>query len=289
MNKDKLISLISLLDDPDPEVYNTVKENLLSYGIEIIPKLEKVWEEALNKTVHKRLEDLIHLIQFTDIKKLLENWYKTEPDNLLMGAFLISKYQFPDITFSEIENEIEKIKQDAWLELRPNLTALEKVKILNHIIFDIHKFSGNVTNYYSPRNSYINQVLELKKGNPILLAIIYSSIAQRMNIPIYGVNLPKNFILAYVDEMNSIKAYENDYNESILFYINPFNKGNVFGRKEIDYFIKQQKLESEKSFFLPCSNDSIINRLIVNLIFSYEKIGYTEVVEELKELLKIIS
>lgn len=289
MKKEKLISLINLLDDPDPEIYDTVKSNLMDFGIDVIPELEKVWEEVINKTVHKRLEDIIHEIQFNNIKNLLELWVQSDSNDLLKGAFLIAKYQFPDIEFKEIEKEIEKIKNDAWLELRPNLTALEKIKILNHIIFDIHKYSGNISNYYSPRNSYINQVLELKKGNPILLSIVYASIANRMNIPVYGVNLPRNFILAYVDELASIKSFEDDLNESVLFYINPFNKGNVFGRKEIDFFIKQQKLETKKSYYLPCSNIEVIQRVVINLLFSYDKIGYTEKLSELKELLKILT
>ncbi len=69
-------------------------------------------------------------------------------------------------------------------------------------------FSGNTTNHQDPQNSYIGQVLDTKKGNQISLASIYSIIAQKLDIPIYGVNLPQHFILAYLDE-DKEKSYEN--------------------------------------------------------------------------------
>jgi len=129
----------------------------------------------------------------------------------------------------------------------------------------------------------------MKKGNPISLSLLYSVIAQRLGIPIYGVNLPKNFILAYADEVANLKTYEGDENEQILFYINPFNRGAVFGRREIDYYIKQQKLEPQKAFYIPCSNAEIIQRMILNLIFSYEQQAFKEKVVELQELFKIVK
>ena len=77
---------------------------------------------------------------------------------------------------------------------------MEKVRVLNHIIFDVHGFSGNTANFHAPQNSYINNVLESKKGNPLSLSVLYAVIAQRLDVNIYGVNLPEHFILAYVED-----------------------------------------------------------------------------------------
>ena len=288
MDKNKIISFIKLLDDPDPDIYKAIRNKFISLGIEVIPELEKVWEGELNELLQTRVEDIIHSIQFENIKKELANWFVEENNNLLKGIFWIAKYQFPDIEYEKINIAVEQIKYDVWLELNENLTALEKVKILNHIIFDVHKFSGNISNYYSPRNSYINQVLELKKGNPISLSIVYLEIARRLNLPIYGVNLPKNFILCYIDKLNET-AIENEEDEAVLFYINAFNRGTVFGKQEIDYYIKQQKLKPNKSFYMPCNNTDIAKRVILNLIVSYEKSGNSDKIIELQELLKIFK
>lgn len=287
MDQKEIQAILTLLDDPDSEIYEVVYNSLLEKGIDVIPDLEKAWEKSDNPLIQDRIENIIYKIQLNFTHTNLNRWVKDGCNDLLEGAYIICRYQYPDLGFFEILNPIEKIKHDIGLELNENLTALEKVKILNHIIFEIHKFSGNSNNYYSPQNSFLNQVLLSKKGNPISLGIIYISIAQKLNLPIYGVNLPKNFILAYKDEFHELLHPEASGSESILFYINPFNHGAVLGRKEIDAFLKQQNITPDESFYQPCNNLDIIQRLLLNLIYSYEKLGYTDKIKDIQDLLKI--
>jgi regulator of sirC expression with transglutaminase-like and TPR domain len=287
MNPKEIQAIITLLDDPDNEIYDAIFHSLLEKGLDIIPELEKAWEVSANSLTQDRIENIIHKIQLNFVHNSLNNWVRDGGNNLLEGAYIIARYQYPELGFFEIQNPIEKIKHDTWLELNENLTALEKVKILNHIIFDIHKFVGNTNNYYSPQNSFINQVLLSKKGNPISLGIIYASVAQKLGLPIYGVNLPKNFILAYKDEFYELLNPDAPIHENILFYINPFNHGAVLGRKEIDFFLKQQNITPDDTYYQPCNNLEIIQRLLLNLIYSYEKLGYNDKIKDLQDLLKI--
>jgi regulator of sirC expression with transglutaminase-like and TPR domain len=287
MEKREIQAMISLLDDSDREVISTVTGSLLQQGADIIPQLEKAWEGTLNETIQVRLENLIQEIQFNDVKADLGRWIKTGAEYILDGAIYVAKFQFPELNVAKINEEIESIRKDVWIEINNNLTALEKVKILNYIIFDLHKFSRNNSDFYSPQNSYINQVIETRKGNPISLSIIYLSVAWKLGLPVYGVNLPKNFILAYKDEFRHRDAA--DESEDILFYINPYNKGAVLGRREIDYFITQQQIKPHPSFYVPCSNRDIIIRLINNLILSFEKLGYAQKITRMKELLRVME
>jgi len=285
MERNKIDALIALLSDTDAEVLSVVTDNLLKEGISIIPQLEKAWETTVDEKTQERLENVIHNIQFETTKANLNSWNKSGANYVLEGACYLAQFQFPEIRTEKIDVEIEHIKDDIWLEINSNLTALEKVRILNYVIFDLHKYTRNTNNFYSPQNSFINQVIETKKGNPISLAIIYLSVAYKLNLPVYGVNLPKNFILAYKDELRYHNA--EDETEDILFYINPYNKGAVLGKREIDYFIRQQQLTPNKSFYQTCSNQDVIIRLVNNLILSYEKLGFNDKIEKLKELLKI--
>jgi regulator of sirC expression with transglutaminase-like and TPR domain len=287
MDRREILAMISLLDDTDSEVINSVTGNLLKQGPVVIPELEKAWEGTPSEKLQVRLENLIQEIQFNGVKNDLNRWIKTGAEYVLEGAFYIARFQFPEISMAKIAEQVEHIRKDVWIEINSNLTALEKVKILNYIIFDLHKFSRNNTDFYSPQNSYINQVFETKKGNPISLSIIYLSVAWKLGLPIYGVNLPKNFILAYKDEFRHHDA--TDESEDILFYINPYNKGAVLGRREIDYFITQQQIKPHPSFYVPCSNPEIITRLINNLILSYEKLGYEQKITRMKELLRVME
>jgi regulator of sirC expression with transglutaminase-like and TPR domain len=148
----------------------------------------------------------------------------------------------------------------------------------------MYHFQGNAKTFHSPLNSYINTVLETKKGNPLSLSLIYSIIAQNLNIPIYGVNLPNHFILAYMDEyaVNQFLPENNDY--GVLFYINPFSKGSIFGTDEIKEFLDGINQPHSRDYFEPCSNTSIIKRMLTNLIASFQEVGNSEKVNELIEL-----
>lgn len=286
----ELTALISLLDDPDEKVFHQIQDKLLSLGQEVIPHLETAWGNSFDPLFQGRIENIIHKIQFDSIREDLKSWAMLGGQNLLFGTILVARYQYPDLNEEKIRKQIDQIRQDVWLELNNNLTALEKVRVINHILFEVHGFGGNTTNFHAPQNSYINNVLETKRGNPLSLAILYTIISQSLNIPILGVNLPEHFILAYKEE-SGFPAIIDDTEEptNILFYINPFSKGSVFSRKEIDTFLKQLKLDPEPGYYEPCTNTDIIRRLIRNLIYAYEKLGYAEKINELKILITALD
>jgi len=277
-------SLIKLLDDPDREIYEHIHDKILSYGGEVIEYLESAWEQAFDPIQQERIADLVHEIQFRLVKDELKLWYHGGAFDLLQGALIINKYQYPDLDEQKVINQIEAIKRDIWLQMIYDSSPAEQVKLINHVFYNIHGFSGNTANHQDPQNSYLNQVLETKKGNQISLAIIYSIIAQKLDIPVYGVNLPQHFILAYVDE-----TMETEFEGGVLFYINAFNKGFIFGRRDVDMFLKQLYLKAEKQFYEPCSNADIVRRILRNLISAYENLGSTDKVAELNELLDIVN
>ena len=285
MSLKEVIALITLLDDPDEVIYSQVKDRFVILGPPAIPHLETAWENSFDAIMQKRIEIIIHTIQFEILQKALKKWAIEEQEDLLKGILILSRYQYPDLNETKIRKDLGQIKQDVWLELNDDLTAIEKVKVLNHILFEVHQFSGNITNYHAPQNSFINNVLESKKGNPLMLSVLYMLICKELNIPIYGINLPQHFVLAYLnDNANLIDVNNKTLSNNILFYINPFSKGLIFNQKDIDQFLKQLNLEAEAKYYIPCSNVEIVKRSLNNLIFSYEKLGYLEKVDELKGL-----
>ncbi len=286
MNKE-LEALISLLDEPDENTYDEIKKRIFSYGPDAIPSLETAWENSFDNLIQVRIENIIRKIQLDDLYHELSEWGRNNEKDLLKGFYLASRYHYPDQDEEKISNAIGRLIQDIWLELNDELTALEKVKVMNHIIFEIHKYSANKSNFYAPENFFLKNLIETKKGNPISLGIFYIIIAKSLKIPIYGVNLPKHFILAYADELSARYIGETG-TEDILFYINPFNKGAVFTKNEIELYIKQLKLKSKQSYYKPCSNNIIIRRLFEEIAFSYKKSGYPDKVSDINKLLKAL-
>ena len=282
MDYQEIDALIRLLDDSDTEVYGQIRDRLLNYGKNAIPFLENAWGGSLDALLQNRIEEGIHDIQFDDLKRELRVWVETGGMDLLRGALLIARYQYPDLQEETVRHQLETIRRDAWLEMNDNLTALEQVHVLNRIFFEIHGFSGNTQHYHAPQNSFVNIALETHKGNPLMLSILYMEVANAAGIPIYGVNLPEHFILCYKENADLSAGITG----KILFYINPFSKGDIFNQKEIEQFLQQLKITPDSSYYVPCSNIAMIQRLIRNLMNSYQKLGYLEKVNELEKLLR---
>lgn len=294
MKAKEIDALLQLIDDPDDLIYTHVKERIIAHGEDIIPRLENLWElNSFGQEFQQRIEDMIHKIQYDAVHRGLKKWVAEGGEDLLEGSLLVARYQYPDLDEIEVRDRVNRLRQDIWLELNDELTALEKVKVFNHIIYEMHGFRGNKKNYHAAQNSYINTVLESKKGNPLSLSIVYIILAQSVGVPIYGVNLPNHFILAYVDEYNIMRFLEQrDGPEAeqadVLFYINPFNQGSIVHKSEIKAYLEQIKTEASPAHYNPCSNITMVSRLINNLIFSYDRLGYPEKVEELTRLRSVL-
>jgi regulator of sirC expression with transglutaminase-like and TPR domain len=284
INQTEVTSLIRLLDDPDSEIFDHVHQKLFSYGPEAIGYLEQAWEQAFDPIQAERIANLVHEIQFSIVKNDLKLWHQSGAFDILQGILIVNRYQYPDLDEQKVINQIEAIKRDIWIQMMNEASPAEQVKLINHVFYSIYGFSGNTANHLDPQNSYLSQVLETKKGNQISLAIIYSIIAQKLDIPVYGVNLPQHFILAYLDE-----SRETEFEGGILFYINAFNKGFIFGRRDVDMFLKQLNLKFDRQFYEPCSNTDIIKRVLRNLVSAYENLGSKEKVAEINELLEILE
>lgn len=282
---DNLQALVKLLDDPDENVYEHVHDELVSQGLKVIPILENSWEnEDYGLLFQSRIENLIHEIQFNSVREELKAWIESPHKDLLTGALIIARYQYPNLDEEKVHSTIQKIRKDIWLEINDAQTAYEKVRIFNKIFYGKHHFAGNSKSFHSPMNSFINTVLETHKGNPLSLCILYSIIAQSLDMPIYGVNLPNHFILAFMDENNSHALSGNANKYGVLFYINAFSKGGIFDENEIKEFLKGLNKPEAPEYFSPCSNSAIITRMLTNLITSFQQSGASKKVAELTEL-----
>lgn len=165
--KDKEINaLIRLLDDRDSEIFDQIKTKLLTLGKEVIPILENAWSKSLDSLMQKRIEEIIHNIQFEDLQHQVRVWSETGCVDLIKGCLLVARYQYPDLNEAAVLKQIDQLKKDAWLEMNPNLTALEQIKVLNHIFFDIHGFSREHRTTMRRRKTHLS-ILPLKQRRQI--------------------------------------------------------------------------------------------------------------------------
>ena len=277
MTNKEIKALISLLEDDDPEIYQHVSEQINQLGDAIIPFLEEAWEESLNPDFQKRMEDLIHELQFEGLRERLKAWKEEGATDLLKGIWLVNTYQYPDVELAAITKSIEQIYYDAWLTVKPDMHPYDQVKALNYAIFKVNKFSANTVNFHAPSNSMLHLVLESRRGNPLTLCVIYLTIAQKLKLPVYGVNLPNLFVLTFKHEGME------------PFYINVYNKGLMLTKADIDNYLLQLNLNPVPIFYEPAPNLAIVQRSLRNLAFSFEKMNDLEKAAEVTMLLDAIT
>ena len=281
-------ALLNLIEDPNEDIFIQVKNELLFLGVDVIPNIEEAWEKnPFGKNYLIKLENIIHEIQFKDSYNSLIKWKEAGATSLLDGVILVNKFQYPELNRKKIEKQLKSIVQDAEIELTDHMTGLEKITVLNDIIYKVHGFSGNKEDYYSPYNSFLNSALDRKKGNALILAIIYLEIANRLGIPLKGINLPNHFIIGYPDGITF--DGNNQKTNSILFYINAFSSGHILSKMDINEFLDKINTDHKPEYYNPCSNQEIIKRLITNLKYSHKKLGADEKIKELELLLSIFK
>ncbi len=280
MNDNEFNAAIKLLDDPD--VAEIVEQQIVSQGTKIIGRLREVSQKNYvqkNSDVVIKMDKIIDQIYFSHIIDRLKGWVGNS-SNLLEGAWLVSQVNYPKIDFKYIESQMSTVYDAVVGEYCKNYSPLERIRVMNYVFYKKLKFHSNNSEMYSPCSSLINKVFEYKQGNTVTMAILYGLMLQKVGLPVYCVNMPKNFLLAYTAE-------ECGHPEEVIFYINPYNKGMVLSRKEIDFFLKLQKIKPSDEYIKPCNNITTIQRLVCGLKFAYscnEDIGNFKRMEEVEKV-----
>lgn len=296
-DKDQISALISLLEDPDRNIFEQVAKELRNIGQPVISTLENSWEEASDPLMQKRIEDLIREIRLDNLLKDFEFWLSLDHPDFLQGLYLINRFLYPGVEFSTIEQKLDRMKQDIKIEINEFLTPLEKVKILSHIIYSVHNFKGDAEQFNHPNSYFLSYLLDTKKGNSTSLGILYLLLANEFDIPIFGVNLPHHFILAYVDvDKQNLMLFDQSEEEKVLFYINPFNEGAIFTEKEINIYLEKLNIQKDPytdsfndKYFSPIESIEVIKMLLSQLVIAYQSRGEREKMDELEVFIKLIE
>jgi regulator of sirC expression with transglutaminase-like and TPR domain len=276
-NEAEIKALINLVDDEDESIYFQIREKLLSHGLEAIPFLENAWEHRnLGEEFQSRVEDLIHDIQFTDVTESLKQWVQQGGANLITGILLINKHHYPELNISHVKSRIDDIVVAIKSNWNDNLSDRQKVVVINRALFAHFNFKGDNKDYYSPSNSILSKVLERRKGNPLMLSVLYMEVAKKMGVNIVGINLPRHFVVA-------LKS------DDIQFYISPFNNGTVMTLADLKDYLLRLNLPFEEVFLEECNNIAIIKRVLLNLSNSYMKLKNKEKLEEVNFLYNIVK
>lgn len=261
METNKEISaLFHLIDDPDEEVFNAVSQKIVDYGRPIIAHLEHLWETTPDAPTQERIELLIHRLHYRDLTEDFHQWNVSGHHDLMIGALLTCKFQYPDLSTIPVQQELEKVRRNIWLELNNYLTPLEQVNIVTSILYSYYGLKGNETNYQEPNEFLLHKTLEAKRGNQISNGILYLMLCELLDIPVKAISIPRQFIIAYFKPGYSEENLPNPFHK-IEFFIDP-TSGQVFTHQDVENYFKRIAVPPVGTYFRPQSNKKVIRQLL---------------------------
>jgi regulator of sirC expression with transglutaminase-like and TPR domain len=270
MVKEEVKALVALIDDPSSDIFEAVSQRLYELGSEAVPSLEEFWAHSATEQQQHLIEEVLQRINDNLMSVEVDKWVDNGCSNIIEGAYLVAHLLFPELTLTDLKEQVDKLSKEVWLQINNNLTAFEKVKLINQVLYEKYHFSPDPLNLFAPHYFALNHVILTQKGNPLSLSVLYMAIAQQLGMPVFGISLPRNFILAYKDPSHGDDE-DLPVSQRVLFYINPFNRGSVLSKKEIDYYLNQIKEAPQESFYLPCDNKTSIVKVLENLKLVYEQ------------------
>ncbi len=242
-------AILTLLDDPDEMIYNSIQSKIMSMGNDIIIHLENHWDENKNEIVRERIETLIHMVSYKALIEDFNRWLDDEQPTLLVGALIIARYHYPDLMPGIIFQQIEKLRRNIWLELNSYLTPIEQIHVFNSVFYHFNRQQSTSLDYDQPDAFLINKVLENRSGNVYGNACLYIILCELLDIPVYPVFLPNRILLGYR------KKEEVKDMSQISFFIDPLN-GQLYSQQELIRFLQKteplfnpKKITTESSLY----------------------------------------
>ena len=272
-------SLMFLLEDPDPFVQEQVQLRFMELGDRAVPLLDQIRVQTKDKEEKKRAKEVLHKLTFSTLKGdfaelLLEGIGNRA--QLERAVITLARFGHPTLRESEYVKTLDHFADMLRPSLRYKRSEREKMRILMKFIFEDLNFRGDNKDYHNPANGFIDQVIERRKGLPISLSLVAMFIARRLQLPVFGVNMPIHFMLAFVGEK-----------EEQL--IDPYDEGAEVSYDQCYFFLKKNNVTPKPEHFKMASDIDILARCIRNLMHSYERNEEHDRVQELKSLLGLVE
>jgi regulator of sirC expression with transglutaminase-like and TPR domain len=214
------------------------------------------------------------------------------------GALLVAEIAYPHLDHASICTRLDVLARQVRREagLTPGSivssgqhasrdTALRTLRALADVLGQHEDFHGNERDYYDPRNSFLNDVLERQVGLPITLSVLYMSVAQRIGAPLLGVGLPSHFLT----------KWPLPEEEGGDVFIDAFRRGTLMSREEIQRFTahitaeNSTRNEIEMLLIQTVSARQIITRMLNNLKAVYLHRGEMRSALDVEERLMLID
>lgn len=179
--------------------------------------------------------------------------------SLARAALYIAQEDYPNLAVDDYLAMLDRMAETLRQRLPGDRYPLKIIRAINDYLFTELNFRGNSIDYYDPRNSFLNQVLERRVGIPLTLSLVYLELAQRVGFPMVGVSMPGHFLIRpMVSEMD--------------LFVDPFHQGEILFEQDCRNRLKQmfgEAAQLEPQHVAPITPATFLVRMLTNLKLIY--------------------
>lgn len=183
--------------------------------------------------------------------------------DLTQMALLIALSEYPNLDLQLEQQSLDSLASGASHRLDDEKEPLARANMLSEYLFDEVGFSANQEDYYDPRNSYLNEVLERRVGIPITLSLLYIEVGKRLEMDLEGVGMPGHFLVR-------VKSGPED------ILVDPFHRGIIVSEQECASRLQQivgDTVAWDKRYVAGVSDRELITRILRNLRAIYAAVN----------------
>jgi regulator of sirC expression with transglutaminase-like and TPR domain len=179
--------------------------------------------------------------------------------NLAEAALVIAAEEYPRLDIALYLEKLENFGNRVRERVETAATTADLVASLNAVLFDELGFQGNRENYYDPRNSFLNEVIDRRTGIPITLSVVYIDVARQIGFSVHGIGLPGHFIVGHFNPVED-------------FFIDVFNGGRLLTENALADLVSGMsggRMQFNSTHLMPVTKKQILTRMLSNLLGIY--------------------
>ena len=254
-------AILVLLEDEDPAVQDLLVERLVGFGPAVLDWLAS--ESVGRNGVARRRVDLVkeQLGRRRHDDAFLDFCIRSESDiDLEEGMWRLALAEYPLVSIAGYRALIDSFSEVLNERLHGVGGGKPTLSVINRYLFDELEFVGNDGDYFDPENSFLNRVVDRRKGIPISLSVLFLLIAQRLSLPVQGIGMPGHFLCRY-------------QSTRCEYYIDAFNRGRLFSKAACVRFLDGTEFGYRIEYLEPVSTRAILLRSCQNLLQIYLRRG----------------
>jgi regulator of sirC expression with transglutaminase-like and TPR domain len=265
LSENQRSALVKLLADEDTAVYHAIRSKILSYGYAAVDWL-RPYRLTSDAILRRRVQEVIQHLARQESDTHFLAFCLSQGDDLDVeeGAWSLAQTQYPDINTAAYQALFDSYAGDLRERIDFGSSSENIIATINQYLFTDLEFTGNEQNYFDPDNSYLNQVVDRRMGNPISLCLVYLFIARRLRLPVAGIGMPGHFLV----------RFQSSTSEEI--FIDAFNCGKLLTKADCVKYLLHTSHGFQESYLAPISPRQILLRACTSLHQIYTQLDLPE-------------